>query len=395
MAPEMLAGAAKVTPATDVYLLGAMLHEILTGEPPHRGATLIAVVMAAVESEPFDYGEDVPAELARICHRAMAKDPADRYPSALALREALLDHLRHRGSMDLVREGEAKLRALRGGGGGAATETRRADVRRLAAEADFAFRQALRTWPGNDVARARRQECGELMIDFELAARNAPGAAALLQDLSTPRPELAARVEALEAELAEEARAKEALERFGRERDFAVSAPVRIRLLMAVHGSLLVPTLALIALDVELTTGMLAGAILFGNTLYGLLAWARRDSLFATEANRRLQLSLAAWLATGLLLAVTAWVTGAPVDPTLAAILVLSAFAAVQIAIWTEPSTWVYPVVWLPVGLLQWLWPGHGFHVIAIISVASLAAAVVRMRIRRRPPDQSVGTARE
>lgn len=385
MAPEMLGGSVDITPRTDVYLLGAILHEVLTGSPPHAAGTLAAVVMSIAACAPATYDPSVPVELAEICHRAMAREPGARFESAIALRDAIADHLRHRGSMDLVTEGRAKLRALRVAVAAADdAEPHHADARRIAAEADFAFRQALRAWPSNPAARTERQACLELMIAFEIAARNAPGARALVPDLPTPRPDLEARIEALAAELAEEARAREALEQLGRERDFAVSAPARVRVLVVLSVAMLATTLGLASAGVQLSTGILFGGLSFAAVVHGGLTYARRRSLFATEANRRLQLSLFLWLATCLSMAGAAWLNDFPIDPTLTAVMLVSTFAALQLAVWTEASTWIYPAVWGPAALLSWLWPGHGFQALAVMSGGSLIGAILRTLHRRK-----------
>ena len=82
MAPEMTRDDAREVGArTDVYLLGATLHELLTGAPPHDGASLFEVMLSAYESKPAAYEEDVPAELVTIVHRAMHVSPDARFES--------------------------------------------------------------------------------------------------------------------------------------------------------------------------------------------------------------------------------------------------------------------------------------------------------------------------
>ena len=77
MAPEMVDRASSVlTRRTDVYLLGATLYELLTGQPPHRADNVRDVLLAAYESRPPDYDDDVPEGLATIATRAM--DPRGR-----------------------------------------------------------------------------------------------------------------------------------------------------------------------------------------------------------------------------------------------------------------------------------------------------------------------------
>jgi serine/threonine-protein kinase len=85
-APERLAGG-EVTARSDVWALGAVLYEMLTGVPA-VAATDPVGALAASQAAPSTL-EGVPPYLATVISRAMATDPADRYPDAVALRDAL------------------------------------------------------------------------------------------------------------------------------------------------------------------------------------------------------------------------------------------------------------------------------------------------------------------
>jgi len=89
MAPEQASGVRKgLSPTTDVYGLGAIFYELLTGEPPFRGATVMETVVQVLERDPDPPGElcaGVPKELETICLKCLEKSPQDRYPSAAAL----------------------------------------------------------------------------------------------------------------------------------------------------------------------------------------------------------------------------------------------------------------------------------------------------------------------
>jgi serine/threonine-protein kinase len=89
MAPEMLAeGAAPITERTDVYLLGAILYEILASRPPHGGRNMREIREQVLRSRP-DIPSGCPSALARICQIAMAPTSSSRFESAHALRAAL------------------------------------------------------------------------------------------------------------------------------------------------------------------------------------------------------------------------------------------------------------------------------------------------------------------
>jgi len=94
LAPEMAAvNGAAFGPWTDVYLLGGCLHALLTGWPRHRGRTVIEQLASAYASRPATYEKHVPDSLAAIANTATARDPSDRYPTAAAMRVALLNWL--------------------------------------------------------------------------------------------------------------------------------------------------------------------------------------------------------------------------------------------------------------------------------------------------------------
>ncbi len=98
MAPEMLLGRRDaLSPRTDVFLLGATLHAVVTGTGRHEGGDLRAVLASVAHPKPIAYGAEVPADLAELLQRATAADPASRPASAGELRTALRGFLRRRG----------------------------------------------------------------------------------------------------------------------------------------------------------------------------------------------------------------------------------------------------------------------------------------------------------
>ena len=227
LAPEMLGGTAGLSPATDVYLLGATLHEVLTGERRHKGADLLSALTAAAESLPVAYAPSVPAELAAICNRATARDPDERFPTALALREAVADFRLHRGSIELARRAANAFAALRDGKRPQNDDS----IRKAVSDSRLQFEQALRIWSDNGEARDGLQSLLEWMIDFELQRRNRGSAASLLADLPEPRPELDERLSRLDGELRDEQQAAARLSELRRQGDFTTAQRVRSLLL--------------------------------------------------------------------------------------------------------------------------------------------------------------------
>jgi TolB-like protein/cytochrome c-type biogenesis protein CcmH/NrfG len=99
MAPEQAVGNnAQLTSATDVYGLGAVFYQLLTGHPPFAGGTTFETIKLVLDTEPRQprlLNRKIDHELSTICLKCLEKDPRRRYSSALALAEDLEHWLKH------------------------------------------------------------------------------------------------------------------------------------------------------------------------------------------------------------------------------------------------------------------------------------------------------------
>lgn len=97
MAPEQAMGRTeRMGPAADIYSLGAILYEMLTGRPPFEGGSLLMILRQVLEESPTpptQLNPQVSAVLEAICLRCLEKDPSQRYPSAEALADDLMRYL--------------------------------------------------------------------------------------------------------------------------------------------------------------------------------------------------------------------------------------------------------------------------------------------------------------
>jgi serine/threonine protein kinase/tetratricopeptide (TPR) repeat protein len=99
MAPEQAAGnKAQLTSATDVYGLGAVFYQLLTGHPPFAGGTTYETIKLLLDTEPRQprmLNRKIDRDLSTICLKCLEKNPTQRYVSALALAEDLERWLKH------------------------------------------------------------------------------------------------------------------------------------------------------------------------------------------------------------------------------------------------------------------------------------------------------------
>ncbi len=315
MAPEMLTGdGADLSEATDVYLLGAILHEILTGQAPHRGETLPEVLQSVSLGPP---PPDGPAPLVDLCRRAMANEPQKRPPSAEALRLEVQTYLRQRSVGDLIVQAQKKLeRLLVEVHKAPADATASQDIRRhrlalyeLFSACKFGFQEALRVWPDGQLQREGLATATTAMIEYELDRGSPEQVMPLLAELSQvaePTPELLAQIEQASAKLAQQQAHIQQLAQMGRQLDPTVGQRTRTFITLCL-GTLftLVPLSGRFVharFDEEaMRHGLTAMAGLLLVIVAGFGYWAR-ESMMKTAINRRVMATAAVAIIVQILL---------------------------------------------------------------------------------------------
>ena len=170
MSPEQASGRVDlIDHRTDIYGLGAILFQILTGEPPHRAAADAASLRADADStgpnkpsslaallhsiatgetpHVCDLDNPLPEELDAICAKAMSKSRDERYQSAKDLKSAMLEFQVHKESIDLAASAAVQLE-----------RAKQSDNYQNFNSALFGFEESLRQWPANKTANIGIEE---------------------------------------------------------------------------------------------------------------------------------------------------------------------------------------------------------------------------------------------
>ncbi len=375
MAPEMVAGDGKgLCAQSDVYLLGAILHEILTGKPRHQGEAVPQILHAAWTSPPFEYSADVPEELADLCNRAMHKEPTKRPQSAEAFRRELESFLQHKTSLDLAEQAMQRLTA------GKQMANDELDGTNALREARFGFLQALRLWSGNQFARAGLQEVLSILIERALTDANLTGARALLADMAPKsKPQWTVRVDALSRQVAKRQSQIAKLEQDRRDQDMAPSARPRRVFGFGFALAFILVNVGLDFWDRAYGVSWWIYLIVTGGTAFAffvpLMMLYRR--LFPTRALKRLSASVAVML-FGQVTSFTAFML---VGSDLRTALALSLFPLATVvgakSALIEPRMWWCAVLALAAGALSLLYPIGVFYGVAVSYAAYFIGGVL------------------
>jgi eukaryotic-like serine/threonine-protein kinase len=383
LAPEMVFGD-RVDARTDVYLLGATLHEILTGRPRHEGDSLMVAVESAIESAPATFEPDVDPRLAELCNRATARDPDLRPASAAAFQAELLAWSRHRSAETLIAAAVERLREVELALETPDTPRDLPTVYRLLAEARFGLTQGLASSSDDPSGRAAMRRCLAASVELELRQDHLDAAAVHARELDPPDPELLARIEARRRDRRTAAAEQARLAEVARSLDPSRAARRRTMPLLAVWTVFTVIGVALSTVPAGASSRGLLVASTVGFAFVAIGFVIRRNSEGMRNAfNRRAAATILLGGAAVVVHRLFGFALGRPPHETLAGDLLLFAVLASTAAV-TLFARLLWMLVPVAVGVVAVLaWPSYATATFTLsVSLMILAGAAVLPRQR-------------
>lgn len=205
MAPEMVWGRrSDMSERTDVYLLGACLHELITGRPPHAHESLSGSLFSAANAELQTLSSRIPTELSTLCLKAIQKEPSERFPDVASFRQELRVFLQHQSAMQTAQQlyeaAQQRWYTLREMKDGSTVDN--AQIYRLFHECRFGYSQAIQQWPSHEEAAIQLEDCLRWMIEHEFKQMNLGAASALIRELRGDASTLQAKLRHLQKKAA-------------------------------------------------------------------------------------------------------------------------------------------------------------------------------------------------
>lgn len=397
MAPELLQ-CGVISERTDVYLLGAVLFEILSGEPPHRGNTARDVIASVIRSVP-ELPDSAPIELAEIAMKAMSVRAEDRYASAEEMRLAIVRYLQQRNAVRLAEEAGRKLEALMdlvsdleedGPRSSREGKQQRAHAYGLYGGCCFGYREALEIRPDYPLAKKGIVRAVETMAKLELAWGEPNTARDLLAELTEPPRQLEQRITEAISKNAIEQKRIASLVALGEDRDAQQGARMRRVLVSTLGLSWTVVPLAT-ALVVDPSKGgypsmVVAPLVVLGGL--GVLTTIGRAELKRTAINRGVVAMIAVGLVTQLALAITA--PALRLDGVNARTLILLLWAVVIAggAVMIDRRLWLGAAGMLCAFFLATTFATTIAHVLYAMSGGYFVVSITALTIWKDPPAQ-------
>lgn len=380
MAPEMVLGhRGDITQLTDLYLLGACLYELLTGNPPHASETLSQALFSAAQSELHTFRGDVPTDLATLCHKAIHPDPQQRYPNVEAFHAELDEYIKRQaaiqGSKQLCEAAQERWGMLHKVYADNPRDT--GTIYQLFYECRFGLEQALKQWPTNELAQIRLQQCLMWMAEFELRQMNANAAQALIDEIKGNTVHLKSKLHAVKERLQSRAQASQLLRALEEEKARVVPQPFGWQLVGLVVGVFILTGILRTVQVVPFTpfSRLLTAFFLFSTMVGGI--WYQRRNYPKTVLE---QLFLFLWIglfAVFLLLRIVGFQFLLLPHQLVLGELLLTAFAFLILGLILHPYLWATTALSI-VGAISLRWAPNAaydmFHWLFLLSFVWMAA---------------------
>ncbi|MBM75562.1 MAG: hypothetical protein CMK59_09175 [Proteobacteria bacterium] len=192
MAPEMLKKKPDlIDERTDVFLLGATLHEFITGKPRYTHKSITEALIAVEEAIPYTYPCEAPAYLANLCNLCCSKNPQERPSSVAKVRLKLENYLSQHEAYKLRDAALEKLQKLiEANQQDLKSAEQQITIHKLFGETRFGLEQALRLAPNCEGCESAIQKTIETMLQFHINLEHYHEAKRLLSALPEPNPKI-------------------------------------------------------------------------------------------------------------------------------------------------------------------------------------------------------------
>lgn len=199
MAPEMLTGdPTSVDVRTDVYLMGATIHHLLTNQPRHHKPTVRETLELVYTSPSYEYPPEIPSIFGEMLNKACAYSKSDRFQSMTELREALEDALSHWEAIQITQKAEQLLQHF-------TQYLNNTDIDNLEVSKQYLkirtlLESSIEIWSENQSAIESLHQLLVLMIGYHLQRLELSVAESLFTELLHPPKDLEKRLRAAQSE---------------------------------------------------------------------------------------------------------------------------------------------------------------------------------------------------
>lgn len=304
IAPEMLDGNSKrIGPHTDVFLLGAVLYEMMAGYAPFQADTLVEAIDLARRGDPsFDL--DYPDELVEICKNALRPKIENRTPNVktfIKQLEAFFEHL-HSITLETMASGATEKLRTKLDFVNLDNEKEKTEVYRLFEECKFGFSNSLSLWSENRNAAQGLNSVVSRMIKAELQHGDPDAAATILASTQIEFPKLSEQVRAARISARKKTEAQGQAFETNKKQSSGLYLKARQWIFFGIMLSLALMPAVIGVRDhwgyIKSSTVYLVGLLLFG--IYS------RDAFFASMYNRRSAACLVGALLTKIIISIAA-----------------------------------------------------------------------------------------